>query len=143
MKAGSGQREESVCFLLSPNTYTSFSPENEAQRAKWAECVAGGNRKGEILSGDRDRKRWALGEWEGIKKGLGDTGCITPSLPVPGNIPPNPEVGGGGSSGGILEKALLSFSLCALQLCSHQKMSVPSSIVGCLTAFTSIVSHMQ
>lgn len=40
--------------------------QDEAQRAKWAECVAGGNGKSEILS--RDRKRWALGEWEGVKK---------------------------------------------------------------------------
>lgn len=93
MKAAAGRTEEFVCFLLSPNTYTSFSPEKQGTERKWAECVAGGNGKGEMLS--RDRKRWALDEWEGIKKGQGDTGYITPSLPAPGNIPPNLEVGGG------------------------------------------------
>jgi hypothetical protein len=59
MKAGAGGREEFACLFLNPYAHTSFSPENEARRVKWAECVAGGSGKGKIVS--RDQKRPAVG----------------------------------------------------------------------------------
>lgn len=55
MEAGQAGGTRFVCLFLSPYVHTAFHLENEAQREKWAERVAGGDGKGEIRRGDWKR----------------------------------------------------------------------------------------